>query len=200
MLKTIRNLFLKGLATVLPIGITIYLVYWLSTSAEALLGRLIKLVIPDEYYWPGMGLVIGLVLIVLIGILVNAWVIRNILGYGHKLLARIPFIKTVYGALTDLMRLFATGKEKGKLKQVVTAKFGEATLIGFVTRDNLEDLPLPNSRDLIAVYFPMSYQIGGYTAYLPRNSVTPIDIPIDQAMSMVLTAGITSARTKNVDR
>jgi uncharacterized membrane protein len=69
--------------------------------------------------------------------------------------------------------------------------------IGFVTRDDGGELGLgPATEGTIAVYFPMSYQIGGYTLLLPRDRVEPLDIPIETAMRLVLTGGMSGAPAK----
>ena len=72
-MKKIMRKLLAGLATILPLVITVYLLYWLTTSAESLLGSLIKLVLPKGWYLPGMGIAAGLLLIFLIGLLMQAW-------------------------------------------------------------------------------------------------------------------------------
>ena len=68
-------------------------------------------------------------------------------------------------------------------------------VIGFVTREQFDDLPFsPTAEDPVAVYMPMSYQIGGYTLFLPRSSLTPLDMPFEQAMRLVLTGAVTKQR------
>ncbi|OGT20111.1 MAG: hypothetical protein A2V90_09220 [Gammaproteobacteria bacterium RBG_16_57_12] len=193
-MKSVRRIFFKGLAAVLPIGLTLYIIYWVGSSAESLLGRFIMLFIPENLYWPGMGLIAGLVLLMMIGLLVNAWVVKGVLEWGEKLMGRIPLVKTLYNAMRDFMGFISKGHEGRELKQVVTTTIGDAILIGFVTRENLSDLPFARP-GLVAVYFPMSYQIGGYTLYLPREKLTPLNIPVEQAMGLVLTAGVTSNRS-----
>jgi uncharacterized membrane protein len=77
---------------------------------------------------------------------------------------------------------------------VVLARFGEARVIGFVTQDDAAELGIVEAKDdLVAVYFPMSYQIGGYTALVPRSRIEPLDIPVEAAMRLVLTGGISGA-------
>jgi uncharacterized membrane protein len=65
-------------------------------------------------------------------------------------------------------------------------------VIGFITREQFSDLPFtPAAEDPVAVYMPMSYQIGGYTLFLPRECLTPLDVPFEQAMRLVLTGAVT---------
>ena len=71
-------------------------------------------------------------------------------------------------------------------------------LVGFVTREQFDDLPLtPKADDAVAVYMPMSYQIGGYTLFLPRDCLTPLDMPFEQAMRMVVTGWVTKRRSED---
>jgi uncharacterized membrane protein len=189
------NILLKGLAAVLPVGLTLYLVYWLSVSIENVLRSVITTLVPEEYYWPGMGFAAGLVLLFVIGIVVNAWLVRHLFRFGEKLLERIPLIKSVYGALRDFMDYFSSTRQRKDLHNVVKVSFGDAHLIGFLTREDLTDIPgLSQSGQMVAVYLPMSYQIGGYTIYLPRSRVEAIDMSFEDAMRMVMTAGLSKSR------
>lgn len=187
------KVFLKGLATVLPIIITIYALYWLSISSERFLGGLIKQFVLEEYYWPGMGLIVAIGLTVLIGILINNRIGQFFVNQLQNLVTRIPVANTIYNGVRDLMQFFATAREKGKMDQVVEVDVGNGmTLIGFVTQPDVS-LPInPDAKqsDLIGVYLPFSYQIGGYTVYLPRERVRPVNVSVEKAMRMTLTAGM----------
>jgi uncharacterized membrane protein len=107
-------------------------------------------------------------------------------------------IKSVYGALRDFMDYFSSTRQRKDLHNVVKVSFGDAHLIGFLTREDLTDIPgLSQSGQMVAVYLPMSYQIGGYTIYLPRSRVEAIDMSFEDAMRMVMTAGLSkSGRNK----
>jgi uncharacterized membrane protein len=72
----------------------------------------------------------------------------------------------------------------------------EFEVMGFVTRETFDDLPLdPQADDPVAVYLPMSYQIGGYTLYLPRSALTPVELPFEDAMRLAVTGGVTRNRS-----
>ena len=190
MMKTIGSILLKGLVTILPIGLTAYFVYWLGVTTENLLSKPIKLVIDDSHYWPGMGLVTGFLLLFIVGLAVNAFLVRRLLGYGEELLLRVPVVKTVYSAIRDMTRLVNTEKKKGDLDRVVTVDVGPGRLIGFVTQEHASNTLGISGDDLVAVYLPMSYQIGGYTIYIPRSRVTETDLTVEQAMRIALTGGV----------
>ena len=189
MMKALGGILLKGLVTILPISLTVYFVYWLGITTETLLSKPIKLMIGDAY-WPGMGLVTGFLILFVIGLAVNAFLVRRVLGIGEELLLRVPVVKTVYSAIRDMTRLVNTDKKKGDLDRVVTVDVGLGRLIGFVTQEHANTLGIGGGDDLVAVYLPMSYQIGGYTIYLPRSRVVETDLTVEQAMRIVLTGGV----------
>ncbi|TNF92239.1 MAG: DUF502 domain-containing protein [Gammaproteobacteria bacterium] len=96
------------------------------------------------------------------------------------------------------MQFFSASRDKKGMDQVVEVDLGMGMrLVGFVTQKEvsvpLDTLP---SEDLIGVYLPLSYQIGGYTVYLPRDRVKPVDMSVEQAMRLTLTAGISGEKRK----
>jgi uncharacterized membrane protein len=189
-MRKLGSILLKGLVTILPIGLTVYFVYWLGVTTEGLLSKPIKLAVGQENYWPGMGLVMGFLLLFLVGLAVNAFLVRRVLGMGEDLLLRVPVVKTVYSAIRDMTRLVNTDKKKGDLDRVVTVETQVGRLIGFVTQEHANTLGIGGGEDLVAVYLPMSYQIGGYTVYLPRSKLGETDLTVEQAMRIVLTGGV----------
>src|SRR5437870_4337135 len=95
----------------------------------------------------------------------------------------LPISLTVY----FVYWLVNTDKKKGDLDRVVTVDVGVGRLIGFVTQEHANTLGIGGGDDLVAVYLPMSYQIGGYTIYLPRSRVVETDLTVEQAMRIALT-------------
>lgn len=189
-MKTVGRLLAKGLFTILPIILTVYFIYWLGVTTESLLSEPLKLWLPAEMYVPGMGLVAGFFVLIIVGLLVNAYVIRRLITFGESLILRIPVVKTVYSAIRDLTGLMKVGDKGNELQRVVMVQFGPGKVIGFVTQENATLPGLGTDEELVAVYMPMSYQIGGYTLYLPRDRIEPTDLTVEAAMRIVLTGGI----------
>jgi uncharacterized membrane protein len=189
-MKTIGRILLKGLLTILPIGLTLYFIYWLGVTAESLLSGTLKWMLPEGFYRPGMGLVAGFLVLFIVGLLVNAYVVRRLLGLGESLILRIPVVKTVYAALRDLTGLMRGGDGGRELERVVLVSVGPGKVLGFVTQENATIPGVGTDESLVAVYLPMSYQIGGYTLYLPRDRIEPTDLSVEAAMRIVLTGGL----------
>ncbi len=196
-MKVFSKIFFTGLAAVLPVLLTVYILGWLGTTAESVLGGTIKLLLPDRWYRPGMGLVAGVALIFLVGLTLRAWVVRRFFSLGERLLNRIPLVKAIYGSIRDLMNFFG-GKDQG-FSQVVLVRFGDTQikLLGFVTREDFSDLPAGLAGDdIVAVYMPMSYQLGGYTVMLPRSAIEPVNMSMQEAMKFAVTGGMKAKAPK----
>jgi uncharacterized membrane protein len=194
MFRKLWNSMVRGLVVVLPMALTAWLLWWLGTSVESLLHQVIVLFVPEDKYRPGMGIVAAVLLLIAAGTLVNAFIVRRVLAAWERLMDRIPIVKSVYGAVRDFVQMLPASGERRELRRVVLVRFGDAVAIGFVTRDDAGELGLgPAGDGAVAVYFPMSYQIGGYTLLVPRARVEPLDLPIESAMRMVLTGGMSGA-------
>jgi uncharacterized membrane protein len=190
-MRKIWNTMLKGLVAILPLGLTLYLVYWLAVTAERLFSGAIKLLIPARAYWPGLGLLTGLLLLYVVGLIVNAYLVRRALRFSDRLFARIPVVKTIYVAIRDFMRFFPSSGQGSDLKRVVLVPFGPGKAIGFVTAESGSALGLNDGvADTVAVYLPMSYMIGGHTVFLPRELLVPTSLSVEAAMRIVLMGGV----------
>ena len=189
-MSQLGRILLKGLVTILPIGLTVYLIYWLGVTTEELLSGPIRWFVPDAAYVPGMGLIAGFIVLFIVGLLVNAYVVRRSMHVIENLVMRVPVVKTVYGALRDVTKLVNTSARKSELERVVLVEFGPGRVMGFVTQEHATLPGIGTDEDLVAVYLPMSYQIGGYTVYLPKNRIEPTDLSVEAAMRIVLTGGL----------
>ena len=195
-MNALGKLFLKGLAVVIPVALTLAILWWLATGAEKLMGAVLKFALPAGWYVPGMGLVSGLALIALIGLLSHVLIFQKLFNLGDAIFHRLPLVKTIYTAIKDFIGYLNPDEENTMGKVVMVQLPGQSfQVIGFVTREQFDDLPfIPSADDPVAVYMPMSYQIGGYTLFLPRSCLTPLDIPFEQGMKLVLTGAVTKDR------
>lgn len=196
-MRKIGKLFIHGLVAILPTALTLYILYWLAVSAESILGGFIKFFIEDLYI-PGMGVIAGFLIIVGVGILLRVWIFHKIFKWGESILEKLPLVKSLYGSIRDLMNLFDTSKKKEFNKVVmVTIANKDTQMIGLVTREDFNNLPdgIENGQT-VAVYLPMSYQMGGFTVFVPKTNIKPVDMSIDEAMRFALTAAVSIKKNK----
>lgn len=191
-MKIVAKLILTGALAVLPLLATIYVAFWLFTLIEDSFGLPIKLAIGEDQYVDGMGLLLALVVFLLSGVLMRTPPIRGLFVRAEKLLMSVPIVKSVYGALRDFFSVFTRRKGDEALQVVEVEIPGtEMRMLGFVTRTDFSNLPHGiGGKGDVAVYLPMSYQVGGYTVFLPHNRVRHVDMPREDAMRFVLMAGL----------
>ena len=190
-MKQLQKIFLQGLMTFLPMAVTIYIVYAGVLIVDNLLGNTLRTILP--VYVPGLGFLLTIVIIFMLGLLLNNLITGGIFQKFEQKLTEVPLIKVVYSPLRDLMNLFSKGG-KESMKSVVLVDIGDGGLraMGVVTRENFKDLPAieAQAEDRISVYIPMSYGLGGFTILVPRSKITPVDMPIEKAMSLAITGWV----------
>ena len=198
MIKKIGKLFIQGLLAILPVALTIYILYWLAVSAESISGKAIRLILPEKFYLPGMGVLASFFVILAIGFLLKLWLFRKIFQWGENIIEKLPLIKFFYNSIRDLTSFFDSSKNKDFNKVVmVTLIEDDIKIMGLVTREDFEGLPEKIYKDdKVAVYLPWSYQLGGFTIMVSKSKLEPIELSVEQALRFMLTAGVSTEKEK----
>ena len=191
-MNTLGKLFLQGLAVVIPAALTGAILWWFARGAEQILGGLLKSFLPAGWYIPGMGVVSGIAMTILVGLLTHVILFQKLFALGDSILNRLPLVKTIYSALQDFIDYLRPDSKVAMSKVVLVKVPGQQfEQLGFVTREDFSSLPLTLTvEEPIAGYLPMSYQIGGYTLFLPRSCLTPVDLTFEEGMKLVLTGAV----------
>lgn len=188
-MKYLNQLFFKGLIVVLPISLTFYILFLISVRMEAFFGNLLARIVGKELYVPGLGIVVTIAVVLLVGFLVNNYFTGRVFHWFNSLMERVPLIKIIYNPLKDLMALIPGGRNEKENQRVVLVPLpglGVKTL-GLVTREDLDEI---NSTTDITVYVPLSYMLGGLTIIVPKDQVEKVDMPVEQALKLAVTAWI----------
>jgi uncharacterized membrane protein len=201
--KRIYQTFFRGLITALPLGLTVYLLYLFLSWSETLALRMMRPFIGD-FYVPGLGLMLGVAGIFLLGVLVSqAWVGR-LLSLVELPFTNLPVVKSIYSSLKSFADYFAPHPHDAPAPQTVVIlrmPGHDVELVGLVTRQDVLGLPAGFLQgDRVAVYLPMGYMIGGYTVFVPRAWVQPIDMSVEEAMRASLFAWMSPPRPDAADQ
>lgn len=197
-LKKLSTVFLQGLAAVVPIALTLFILFWLLGMTESIFGGMIKALIPDRFYIPGMGFVAGLLIVMAVGLLLRFWIFKKIYSEVERLFVTLPLIKSLYGSIQDLMGFFDSSKKK-EFNKVVSIDLIDngSLLMGFVTREDFSDLSGEwKNTTKVAVYLPMSYQLGGFTIFVDKSKIKPVEMSIEEAMRFIFTAAVSTKNSK----
>ena len=197
--KGITRAFLLGFFTLIPSAFTIWVVWVLLYTMDHVFEQLLLVFIPETSYIPGFGLLAALVFSFGVGVAMQATALPKLINFFERILYSIPLIKTVYGAFKDFSD-FLSGQKKEKLSRMVMVKVpnSEHRILGMVTQEHPEQDLGKSVNDKLLIYFPMSYQVGGYMLLVDKKDVEPLSLPVEDAMRYILTAGVSHAKRKAV--
>lgn len=188
MLKKYVNFFITGLSSLLPIGVTFYIVYKIFRFIDGFLGRVILKTFGREVI--GLGFVLTIVLITLFGMFARNYLIVKLLEFVEKLAMKIPLVQMLYSGLKELTTML-TKEDKTKFTQVVSLKFPntEVDSIGFITKDTVQF----DHGTRVAVFIPTTPNPGnGFLVYVDASDLKLLDMNIENALKAVISMGTIS--------
>ncbi|MBX2981265.1 MAG: DUF502 domain-containing protein [Flavobacteriales bacterium] len=178
--RLLLGYFFRGLLLIVPVAVISVVAF----EALRWLDQIVQVKIP------GLGIVIVLTSIVLIGWLGSTFFYQRMAEIFEDVLRRVPFLKTVYDALKDLMEGLVGSKKKFDRPVLITPLDGSGLgQLGFLTQEDLRHIGI--GADHVAVYVPYSFAWSGRLFIVPVSSVTPIDAKAAEVMKFILSGGVT---------
>lgn len=198
-MQRLIRFFFQGLLILLPVVLTVYLVYLIFTMLNetlfSALGSLLRIVFPAlEAGWISdlAGGLVTLVVIILTGMFASFYLGRFMLSLFDRLLARIPLVKLLYHSLKDLFNALLGDNKRFDQPVVVSLMGGEVMVLGFITREDMAEFGLKGK---VAVYLPQSYNFAGNLLLVDGDKVRPLDVPAGAVTTFIVSGGVTGAKT-----
>jgi len=201
MKRFLLNPLLKGAMVVLPLLITVWILWatfvWLNGMGISALTALNL----EQFIFPASGLIIMLVVLMIVGLMFQfsffSWFYQRM----ETALLKFPLVKTLYGAVKDLANMFDNTSHKSQQVALVDmSEQGLGLAVGIITTDSIPKVIqdcIDHNDELVTVYLPMSYMVGGYTVFLPKSKVKPMDWTFEKAMRFALTAGVSQDKDED---
>jgi uncharacterized membrane protein len=175
--------FLRGLVVLVPLVLTIWLTFELFRRVDRWLGGLFGFTIP------GAGVLLTFALITLFGFLASNLIARTLLGAVEGVLARLPFVRLLYGSTRDLLNAFVGERRRFETPVIVTlSPDSNLKALGFVTQESLEHYGLSGQ---VAVYLPQSYNVAGNLIVVPASQVERLQAGGADVMAFIVSGGVT---------
>ena len=180
----VRN-FLRGLIVVVPVALTIYLLYEAFRRIDRLL----------ELRTPGVGFVVTIAVIIAVGWLASNFVGRRVVRLTDAVFARAPLVRIIYASIKDLLEAFVGDRKRFDHPVVVSlTESGDVRALGFVTQPDVAFLGLGGH---VAVYLPFSYSMAGTLLVLPKSRVQPLENDSASIMALVVSGGVSRVALQN---
>jgi uncharacterized membrane protein len=190
--KNLKNTFLTGLFVIIPLVVSVALLVWFFQTLERLFSPLIggveQMIAPDIAHIPGVGILAGLLIILLVGFFARNVVGERILDALDSIINRIPWYRTIYSTVKQLTDAFSPNNPRS-FKEVVLVDYPMegSQAIGFRTGTVERE-----GRTLAVVFVPTNHIYFGDVLFLPEERVVRLDMPVEQAVRIIVSAGIGS--------
>ena len=194
-MKKALNYFLQGLLFVVPITVTLWVLFRTILWVDSLLPFQVPIKIPGipKLEIPGLGLLTIFVVVSLIGFLSVRYIRNPLFSYFERLIVKAPLVKLIYGSVKDLVEAFVGEKRRfNKPVLVRLERVSDINRIGFITQEDLSELGM--GKDKVAVYLPFSYSFAGELIVVPRENISPINASGTDMMKFIISGGVTEIK------
>lgn len=191
--RAFRRYFVTGLATLFPLTVTLFVVWKIFGLADGFLGKRLP------FQFPGIGLVLTVLIILLVGVLSVHFFGKVLLSVIENWLGRLPFVRKIYPPIKQLTQfLFDDGSRKKSFRRVVLVQYPRMGLysMGFVTSE-LELVVEGAARQFLTLLIPQPPSpFTGPIVFIPADEVVPMNVSIEDAIKLIMSGGIVAPQFK----
>jgi uncharacterized membrane protein len=195
-IRQFRNNILAGLFLTIPVGGSLFIVYWLFNMADKALPRTLGM------HWPPFaGLIVLIMLLYFVGFAAKNYFGRKVIATGNTIILGIPLLSKIYLIIKQIIDTVTVDKKK-LFERAVLLEFPrkECFVIGLVTSENNGRFSSRAGRKLTAVFVPKAPNpTSGFLLYVPEEDLIDIDLPVEAALKLVISGGILGAEDLGSD-
>jgi uncharacterized membrane protein len=204
--ERLRAYFIAGILVTGPVSLTFYLA-WLFVD---FIDSRVALLMPEQYnpnnylpiHIPGLGLIVVAVGLTLIGALTAGYIGRRLLRIGDRILARMPLIRGLYGAMKQIFETVLS-KQSNTFREVVLVEWPRRDMwtIGFITGKPEGEIQALTSEDTVNIYVPTTPNpTSGYLVHVPRSEVRLLSMTVEEGIKFVISGGIVTPPARGVEK
>lgn len=180
-MKRLTKYFLEGLLLLVPLYVTVYVIYFIFVKIDGFL----------QFETKGLGFAVTILAITVVGFISSNLLTRRLVDRVDAMFSKLPLAKMIYTSIKDLINAFVGDKKRFKRPVLVEIFPGSGIKVaGFVTADSLQKFGLLEN---VAVYLPQSYNFAGYLIVVPKSQVTPLNIESGHVMAFIISGGVTTS-------
>jgi uncharacterized membrane protein len=191
MWQKISSWFIRGLITLLPLLITIWLIYFIFSFMDSILGNFITLFIGHPV--PGLGLTITIILIFLVGFFASYIISAQFFKLIEELLSRVPIIKSIYFGIKQINDVLFMQKNAEEYRRACIIEYPRKGVwsLGFVTSDAVSEIEVKAKEKMINVFIPNTpTPATGFLVIVPAREVVLLEMKIEDAFKYVVSGGV----------
>jgi len=189
-MKKIRQLFINGLLTLIPMAVTFYVLYYLFSVTDNFLGVYFERFL--GYRIPGIGIITVLILIFITGFIVTNILGAKLLWLTESLLKKLPFVPKIYFAVKQIVEAFSLQRMQ-VFTQVVLVEYPRKGIyvVGFVTGECKGEVQDKTEERLINVFIPTTPNpTSGMLILVPSKDIIYLDMTVEDGLKLIISAGV----------
>lgn len=195
LLVYLRRYFFAGIATVLPLVVTAYVILVVFEFTDKLAGQYVNTYLRDTYGYsiPGLGLIVTILFFVIVGLISSHFIGRKVIPFFERLLIKIPVVASIYPSVKRLSDFLFGSKQKHRFEKVVLVPYpsSKSFSLGFVTNEEVGNLESTLDRNLMTVFMPLApTPFSGFILFIPREEVKFLNISVDLAIRCIVSGGV----------
>ncbi|MBI4982580.1 MAG: DUF502 domain-containing protein [Candidatus Omnitrophica bacterium] len=193
-MQSLKRYFITGLAVVVPIFLTIYVLVVVFQMVDGILGRFLNVYLKETlgFYIPGLGLLLFLLVILFIGFMATRFIGKKIYPQIEKWFASLPLVNKIYPTLKQIIQFIMAQKEFG-FKKVVLVEYPSKGIwsLGFLTNENFQQITSACGKEMAAVFLSTTPgPFSGYVVFFPKEEIKFLDISITDALKIIISGGV----------
>lgn len=189
--QRITGYFLRGFIILLPLLVTIWLLWFVFTFLDSILGNIITFMVGRPL--PGVGLAVTLILIFLVGYFATYIIGAQLFKFGEELLYRVPIVKSIYSAVKQINDVLFMQKKADEYRRACLVEYPRKGLwsVGFITSDAATEIEAKAKQKMINVFIPnIPTPATGFLVLVPARDVVLLDMKIEDAFKYIISGGV----------
>jgi len=197
-LVQIRKTFVTGLLVIVPLSLTVFIIIKLFHFFDGILGNYVSVFLQQhlksfgvQKTIPGLGLLLLIALVFLVGTIARNYLGSRLIALGDYIVTHIPLMNRIYIAIREISEAFLSEKRE-VFKKAVLVEYPRKGMysVGFFTQDTTGSVQDTLKEDVVSVFLPTSPNpTSGYLLFVPKSQVTDLDMPVEDALKLVISAG-----------
>jgi uncharacterized membrane protein len=195
-MKLLRKYFLTGIIVLLPIILTVYLLYFFFSTLDNLLSGFLRITL--GYPLPGFGIILAILVVILVGMFATNVIGNKLILFIQTFLNRIPLVKTIYGAIKQIVDAFSINKNN-IFQRVVLLEYPRKGLfaIGFITGECSGEIQVKTKEEVINVFVPTTPNpTSGMLLLVPKKNIILLEMSVEDGLKLIISGGIVIPKPK----
>ncbi|OIN85322.1 MAG: hypothetical protein AUJ12_09765 [Alphaproteobacteria bacterium CG1_02_46_17] len=188
----LRNYFLTGMVVTAPVGLSLYLVWSVLAWIDEKVGGILPVRFTDDKDIPGLGVIVAVGFFIVVGMFTSNFIGRILLKFSHYVMERLPVVKTVYGALKQVIDM-VMGQQAQAFRDVVMIEYPRkgVYMMGFLTGRTEGEVQELTDKEMVNIFIPTTPNpTSGFLVFVPADEVIDLNMSVDDGLKMIISGGM----------